>query len=124
MHAGRGDVEHGGHDDLGQILPLVALLVAMALGLAVLTVETARLVGERAMAQAAADDAATASAVDPDDGRHRAHELAVANGAVLEAFRRVRTSVEVTVRVRRARATARAVVVPCRSDRCRPHAYP
>ena len=46
-------MEHGGHDNLGQILPLVALLVAMALGLAVLTVETARLVGERAVAQAA-----------------------------------------------------------------------
>ena len=30
-----GDAERGGHDDLGQILPLVALLVAMALGLAV-----------------------------------------------------------------------------------------
>ena len=60
MHArGERDVEHGGHD-LGQILPLVALLVAMALGLAVLTVETARLVGERAVAQAAADAAALA----------------------------------------------------------------
>ena len=117
-------MEHGGHDNLGQILPLVALLVAMALGLAVLTVETARLVGERAVAQAAADAAALASAVDPDDGRSRAHELAVANGAVLEACRRVGTSVEVTVRVRRARATARAVAVPCRGDRCRPHAYP
>jgi len=116
-------VEHGGHD-LGQILPLVALLVAMALGLTVLTAETARLVGERAVAQAAADAAALASAVDPDDGRSRAHELAVANGAVLEAFRRVGTSVEVTVRVGRARATARAVTVPCRGDRCRPHAYP
>ena len=116
MHArGERDVEHGGHDDLGQILPLVALLVAMALGLAVLTVETARLVGERAVAQAA---------VDPDDGRSRAHELAVANGAVFEAFRRVGTSVEVTVRVGRARATARAVAVPCRGDRCRSHAYP
>ena len=122
MHAG-GDVEHGGHDDLGQILPLVALLVAMALGLAVLTVETARLVGERAVAQAASA-AALASAVDPDDGRSRVHELAVANWAVLEAFRRVGTSVEVRVRVGRARATARAVAVPCRSDRCRPHAYP
>ena len=116
-------MEHGGHDDLGQILPLVALLVAMALGLAVLTVETARLVGERVVAQAAADDAALVSAVNPDDGRSRAHELAVANGAVLEVFRRVGTSVEVTVRVGRARATARAVAVPCRGDRCRPYAY-
>ena len=86
---GEGDLEHGGHDDLGQILPLVALLVAMALGLAVLTIETARLVGERAVAQAAADAAALASAVDPDDGRSRAHELAMANWAILEAFRRV-----------------------------------
>ena len=116
-------MEYGGHDDLGQILPLVALLVAMALGLAVLTVETARLEGERAVAQVASA-AALALAIDPDDGRSRAHELAVANWAVLEAFRRVGTSVEVTVRVGRARATARAVAVPCRGDRCRPHAYP
>ena len=119
-----GDVEHGGHDNLGQILPLMALLVAMALGLAVLTVETARLVGEWAVAQVVADATTLALAVDPDDRRSRAHELAVANGTVLEAFRRVGTSVEVTVRVRRARATARAVAVPCRGDRCRPHAYP
>ena len=91
-------MEHGGHDP-GQILPLVALPVAMALGLAVLT-------------------------VDPDDGRSRVHELAVANGAVLEAFRRVGTSVEVMVRVGRPRATAREVTVPCRGDRCRPPAYP
>ena len=74
----------------------MALLVAMALGLALLTVETARLVGERA----------------------------VANGAVLEALGRVGTSVEATVRVGCARATARAVAVPCRGDRCRPYAYP
>ena len=53
-------MEHGGHDNLGQILPLMALQVAMALGLAVLTVETARLVGERTVAQAAADAAALA----------------------------------------------------------------
>ena len=54
-----GDAERGGHDDLGQILPLVALLVAMALGLAILTVETVRLVGERAVAQLAATTALT-----------------------------------------------------------------
>ena len=39
-------MEHDRHDDLGQILSLVALLVAMALGLVVLTVEMVRLVGE------------------------------------------------------------------------------
>ena len=97
--------------------------MAMVFGLAVLTGETARLVGERVVAQAAADDDALVSAVNPDDGRSRAHELAVANGAVLEVFRQVGTSVEVTVRVGRARATACAVAVPCRGDRCRPHAY-
>ena len=58
-----------GFDDRGQLLPLVALLVAMALGLAVLIVETALLVGERAIAQIAADAAALASAVDPGNGR-------------------------------------------------------
>ena len=51
------------------MLPMVALLVAMALGLAVLIVETARLVGERAIAQTAADAAALAAVVDSGDGR-------------------------------------------------------
>ena len=105
------------------MLPLVALLVAMALGLAVLIVETALLVGERAAAQTAADAAALASVV-PGDGRGRASEMAVANGAVLESFRQLGASVEVTVRVGRASATARAVAAPCRGERCRPYAYP
>ena len=74
-----------GNDDRGQLLPLVALLVSMALGLAALIVETALLVGERAMAQTAADAAALASVVDPGDGRRRAGEMAAANGAVLES---------------------------------------
>ena len=51
------------------MLPMVALLVAMALGLAVLIVETARLVGERAIAQTAADAAALVAVVDSGDGR-------------------------------------------------------
>ena len=106
-----------GNDDRGQLLPLVALLVAMALGLAVLIVETALLVGERAAAQTAADAAALASVVEPG-------EMAVANGAVLESFRQLGASVEVTVRVGRASATARAVAAPCRGERCRPYAYP
>ena len=38
-----------GNDDRGQLLPMVALLVVMALGPVVLIVETARLVGERAI---------------------------------------------------------------------------
>ena len=113
-----------GNDDRGQLLPMVALLVAMALGLAVLIVETARLVGERAIAQTAADAAALAAVVDPGDGRGRAGEMAAANGAVLESFRQLGTSVEVTVRVGRERATARAVAVSCRGERCRPYAYP
>jgi len=58
-----------GNDDRGQLLPMVALLVAMALGLAVLIVETARLVGERATAQTAADAAALVAVVDSGDGR-------------------------------------------------------
>ena len=82
-------------------MPMVALLVVMALGLAVLIVETARLVGERAIAQ-----------------------MATANGAVLESFRQLGASVEVTVRVGRARATTRAVAAPCRGERFRLHAYP
>ena len=111
-------------DDRGQLLPLVALLVAMALGLAVLIVETALLVGERAIAQTAVDAAALASAVDPGNGRGRASEMAEANGAVLESFSQLGMSVEVTVRVGRARATARAVAALCRGERCRPYAYP
>jgi len=113
-----------GNDDRGQLLPMVALLVVLALGLAVLIVETARLVGERAIAQTAADAAALAAVVDSGDGRWRASEMVAANGAVLESFRQLGASVEVTVRVGRARATARAVVASCRGERCRPYAYP
>ena len=45
--SGKGIGGTVGNDDRGQLLPMVALLVVMALGLAVLIVETARLVGER-----------------------------------------------------------------------------
>lgn len=88
-----------GNDDRGQLLPMVALV--MALGLPVLIVETARLVGERAIAQ-----------------------MAAANGAGLELFRQLGASVEVTVCVGRVRAKSRAVAVSCRGERCRPYAYP
>ena len=42
----------------------------------------------------------------------------------MESFRQLGVSVEVPVRVGRARATARAVAALCRGERCRPYAYP
>ena len=50
--------------------------------------------------------------------------MAAANGAVLESFRQLGASLEVTVCVGRARATPRAVATSCRGERCHPYAYP
>lgn len=89
----------------GQILPLVALLLALTAGAAVLVAQVGRVVDERARAATAADAAALAGAV---EGRSGAEELARRNGAVLVAFRQEGPDTVVVVRVGRARAEARA----------------
>lgn len=108
VEAGR----RGGRDDRGQILPLVVLLLVIAGASAWLVGEVAEVVVDRARARTAADAAALAAAVHrtdgPDRSRQAAIDLARRNGGVLMGFRDVEGSVEVTVRVGRARATARA----------------
>lgn len=95
--------------DGGQALPLVVLLVLALLAGAVVLAEVGLALEERARARTAADAAALAGAAAGEDA---AGELAAANGGVLEEFRREGPEVEVTVRVGRARAVARATSVP------------
>jgi uncharacterized membrane protein len=95
----------GPHRDRGQVSPLVAVVV---MGAAVAVLVIAHLGGvvvDRTRARNAADAAALAGAT---DGRSAAEEVARANGAVLEGWRQIDGATEVTVRVGRARATARA----------------
>ncbi len=89
------------------VLVLVAMLAVGAAGLGF------RVVG-RARAQNAADAAALAAAVEPDDGRARAvaARLAAGNGAELVSFRRASTTVVVVVEIAHRRATAAAEPVP------------
>ncbi len=90
----------------GQTLPLVALLVAVLVGSAVLVGHLGRAVVDRGRARQAADAAALAGAVDGDDAARR---LAAANGGVVERIDHLPDRVvEVTVRVGDARATSRA----------------
>lgn len=88
------------------MLPLVALVVAGLLGLAVLVAGLGGVVVDRARAKAAADASALAGALEGEPGAAR---VAAANGAVLEAYLPLPGRVvEVTVRLGRARATSRA----------------
>jgi hypothetical protein len=95
--------------DQGQVLPLVALLLAIAVGSAVLVALVGRVVDDRARAVTAADAAALAGAAEGPDA---AEELARRNGGVLEEFRREGPDTVVVVRVGRARAQARARAEP------------
>lgn len=105
---GRSEQDDGGRNDGGQVLPLVAVLVALV-GVAALTL--GRVGGAtvaRASAVAAADAAALAGAV---DGRAGAEEVARANGARLVGFSRSPSpsgAIEAVAEVRLGRARARA----------------
>jgi len=103
-------------DDGGQLLPLVVPLLLLAGAMAWLVGEVAEVVVDRARARTAADAAALAAAVHRPEGtdvaRWAAMDLAEANGGVLMGFRSDADGVEVTVRVGRARATARSVARP------------
>ena len=98
-------VQRRGRGDRGQAVPLAAGLVALAamlvLGVGVLGHD----VGDVGRARSAADAAALAAVT---GGGPAAHRLAAANGATLVAWHRDGPDVEVTVRVGRATATARA----------------
>jgi hypothetical protein len=104
------DVAWGGarrrwHGDDGQAVPLAAALVVIAALLVVGMGVLARDVGDAGRARSAADAAALAGVV---GGRPAAAALAASNGGVLVAWKGGDAVVEVTVRVGRATATARA----------------
>lgn len=89
-----------------QVLPLVAVVVLLAGGLAVVLGRVAGAAVDRARARTAADAAALAGAA---EGEESARAMAVANGGRLESFRTVGVSdVAVVVRVGDAVARARA----------------
>ena len=91
--------------DMGQATPLVALLFAVVAGAILLLAQLGAIAADRAQARTAADAAALAGAA---DGETAARSVAVANHAGLESFVQQGEDVEVTVRVDRARASARA----------------
>jgi hypothetical protein len=91
--------------DAAQAVPIVVALIGVALLAALLIADVGRAAGDRARARTAADVVALAGAA---EGETAARELAATNDAVLEAFTAQGDSVEVTVRVGDARATARA----------------
>ena len=94
-----------GRHDRGQATPLVALVVLVACGVVLLIAHLGRAADDRARAQAAADAAALAGAV---DGEGAARSIAAANGAIVEVVRRDGDDAWVRVRVGRATAEARA----------------
>lgn len=95
----------GGPRDHGQVSPLIAVVV-MGAALAVLVIaQLGGVVVDRTRARNAADAAALAGA---EAGRSAAEDVARANGGVVERWEQVDGATEVTVRVGRARATARA----------------
>lgn len=94
-----------GCHDKGQVLPVVAVCLAMVVGLVVIVGTVGQVLDERARARTAADAAALAGAA---GGSAAAEEVAVENGAVLEEYVALGSDVLVRVRVGRARADARA----------------
>lgn len=97
----------------GQVVPLMAVVLLLAAGLAVGVVHVAGAAGRRAAASAAADAAALAGAA---DGRAAAEAVAAANDARLVAYRQEGTEVEVEVVRADVRATARARWEPVAED--------
>jgi hypothetical protein len=92
--------------DRGQVVPLVAGLLVLLGATAMLLGLVAGVLVDRGRAQTAADAAALAAAAGTD---RDAAALAAANGAELVAVHRDGAEVEVTVRIGRVRARARAV---------------
>lgn len=100
-----GSVSGRQHLDGGQIVPLMAFVLAVVVLMGLLVVRTGLQVDRRARAQSAADAAALAGATEGEDV---AGSVTEANGAVLETFEVRGSEVEVVVRIGDQRATARA----------------
>jgi len=93
----------------------MVLVLAAAIGAAAVVVQVGAVATDRAQARAAADAAALAAAAEGTEGAAR--EAAIRNGGVLERYLVIDGQTEVTVRVRHARATSRAVLGPMRTAR-------
>lgn len=102
---GRPDPPHRGPIDGGQVTPVLALVVLVALAGLLLLARTAGVAHDRARARSTADAGALAGAA---DGRAAALATVAANGGRLERYDEAGTTVEVTVRVGGAEASARA----------------
>ena len=92
-------------DDRGQVLPLVAIVVLVAAGVALAVGLLGAVVIDRTRARTAADAAALAGV---HGGRAQAEAVAAANGGRVRRYVEAGGDVEVTVQVGRAQATARA----------------
>jgi len=93
------------------VLPLIALVMLAAAGAALVVAALGGVVIDRTRARTAADAAALAGVT---GGRTRAEQVARANGGRVRRYVEVDGAVEVTVRVGRAEATARARAGPAR----------
>jgi len=103
--SGRHDLVRRCRYEEGQIVPMVALVLAIVMLMGLLVVRLGLQVDERTRAQSAADAAALAGATEGEDV---AGSVSEANGAVLESFVVRGFEVEVVVRCGNERATARA----------------
>jgi hypothetical protein len=89
----------------GQVLPVIAVVVVVAAGAALLVATLGGVVIDRTRARTAADASALAGVT---GGRGPAEQVARANGGTVRRYVAIDGEVEVTVRVGRAEATARA----------------
>ena len=91
--------------DTGQVLPMVAALIAIVGVMAMQLVRVGEAAYQRAQAQTAADASALAGVA---DGRAAAESEARANRARLVSYREINADVQVSVRLGKATAQARA----------------
>lgn len=102
---GRPAPPHRGPIDGGQVTPVLALVVLVAVLGLLLLARTAAVAHERARARSTADAGALAGAA---DGRVAASVTVAANGGRLVRYDERSSTVEVSVRVGGAQASARA----------------
>jgi len=91
--------------DRGQVVPLMAFVLAIALVMVVVLARVGGQVEDRAKAQAAADATALAGVIDGEDA---AGAIADSNNAVLVSYVARGGEVEVVVKVGQSTATARS----------------
>lgn len=98
-------LHQAGQRDSGQVMPLLAGVVAMVVITGLLLVGLGAQIGDRARASGIADAAALAGA---RNGEQAARDIAEENEATVIEFRSRGTEVEVTVEIGGSKASARA----------------